>query len=430
MKRLLLLLIPTLFFLTVSGQNREILRLTPVQIEALFLEQNLQLVAEKMNIDIVDAEIVQAKLWDNPNLSVSGVNLWSTTKQREGESEVIPPLFGLFAKNTQFSIELSQLIQTANKKGKLVAREKISKDITIQEFETVLRGLKTELRKSVNETIYLQSYLKILQTEQEYFAHLIESYQKQILKGNVAKLDVLRLQSSLLELENESNEISMALNEQLKQLKTLLSVDPFTYIEIDDIVTSKIEPTSISLTHLLLQAEENRIEVRKEKLHTQYFEKSLAYEKAQRIPDITLSANYDRYGGVWKDFIGFGISFDLPFINRNQGAIKAARIGRDQSIYSERQRVNEIQHEVTEAYANYIQVYHFYQKVSNNELLIELDSMLDIYSKNLLNKNISMIEYIDFMEAYKSNKQTVLAAYKNVQIQFEELQYIIGTEIK
>ena len=129
MKRLLLLLIPTLFFLTVSGQNREILRLTPVQIEALFLEQNLQLVAEKMNIDIVDAEIVQAKLWDNPNLSVSGVNLWSTTKQREGESEVIPPLFGSFAKNTQFSIELSQLIQTANKKGKLVAREKISKDI-------------------------------------------------------------------------------------------------------------------------------------------------------------------------------------------------------------------------------------------------------------------------------------------------------------
>ena len=59
----------------------------------------------------------------------------------------------------------------------------------------------------------------------------------------------------------------------------------------------------------------------------------------------------------------------------------------------------------------------------------ELDNMLNTYAKNLLNRNINMLEYIDFMEAYKDNKNTVLTGRKKVQLQFEELQYIVGTEI-
>ena len=49
---------------------------------------------------------------------------------------------------------------------------------------------------------------------------------------------------------------------------------------------------------------------------------------------------------------------------------------------------------------------------------------------NFQSRNISMIEYIDFSEAFKSNKQTVLTARKNLKLQFEELQYAIGTELK
>lgn len=428
MKRYLLFIFLIILFSNISGQEK--LKLTPDQIEALFLKQNLQLIAEKMNISIADAEIVQAKLWDNPNLSIGGVNLWSTSNQRGGEPEVIPPLFGSFAKNTQFSVELSQLIQTANKRGKLIAREKLSKEITIQEFEITLLGLKFELRKSINEITYLQSYLNVLKNQQQYLSQLVEAYKKQVLQGNVAKTELFRLQSSLLEIENESNEISVELNSQLKNLKTLLSIDPLVNIEIEENKRNIINPVSISLTQLLQQSEENRADIQKSKLQTKYFEKSLSYEKSQRIPDITLSANYDRSGGVWKDFVGFGVSFDIPFFNRNQGAIKAARISLNQSQYMEKQQLNQAQNEVVEAYTNYLQAHDFYQRISNNELLAELDSMLEIYTKNLLNKNVSMLEYIDFMDAYKSNKQTVLTAQKKMQIQFEELQYTIGTEIK
>ena len=55
--------------------------------------------------------------------------------------------------------------------------------------------------------------------------------------------------------------------------------------------------------------------------------------------------------------------------------------------------------------------------------------MLDVYTKNLMEKNISMVEYMDFMETYKNAKQAVLAAKRDVQLGLEELSYTIGTEI-
>ncbi len=119
----------------------------------------------------------------------------------------------------------------------------------------------------------------------------------------------------------------------------------------------------------------------------------------------------------------------MPVFNRNQGGIKAARITQTQSQYLERQQINEAQHEVVEAYNNYLQAYNFHDKVCANDFITELDDMLEAYSKNLLNRNISMLEYIDFVESYQSTKQTVLEAQKNMQIQFEELQYRIGKDL-
>ena len=406
------------------SQEFRVLRYTHAQIEALFLEQNLLLIAEGMNISLADVEVAQARLWENPELTVESVNLWSTPKQRE-EAEL-----GVFPQNAQYSIELSQLVQTAGKRRKLVNRERAAKEIAVQEFEYVLRGLKIELRRLILETEYLQSYREVLQGQQESMEQLISAYKKQTEQGNIAKTELLRLQSGLLELESEMNEIQISLNEQQKSLKSLLNLPPFYIIEIAESDNDIIAPHHISLSSLLEKAAESRPDIKRGLLQIEFYEKSLIYEKSQRIPDITLSANYDRYGGVWKDFVGLGVSFSLPLLNRNQGNIKYAEIGLDQSRSLDLHQRNVAQHEVAEAFNNYTHAYGFYKKMAENELLTELDEMLDVYVKNLLNKNISMLEYIDFMEAYKSNKQTLLSSRRDTHALFEELQYAVGEEVK
>ena len=47
-------------------------------LEGQFLKNNALLIANKYNIDKADVEIIQEKLWQNPTLSISEVNLWKT----------------------------------------------------------------------------------------------------------------------------------------------------------------------------------------------------------------------------------------------------------------------------------------------------------------------------------------------------------------
>lgn len=424
-----MLFISVLIFAATAFANQSV-KLSPKQIELIFLEQNLQLIARQMDIGKADAALVQAKLWENPGLSISDVSFWSTRSQRDGEAEVIPPLFGSAGKNTQFSIELSQLIQTANKRKKRVDREKASKEISIQEFEELVRGLKAELRNSMIEIQYFQEYREILNLGKQSVSQLIDAYSRPAAKGNSSAHELLRLQSALFEIESEVNALQTELNARKKELKIWLNVDPATPVELEYGPDAITDVQELSLTELMNKAVESRPDVKASRSQIRYHEKALAYEKAQRVPDLNLSANYDRGGGVWKDFVGVGIGFDLPVFNRNQGAIKAARIEKEQSELLALQQQRIVQHEVAEAYENYALTYRFYEKTIQNPLFSRLDDMLETYSKNLLNKNISMLEYIDFIDSYKTTKQNLLTLRKDLNRQFEELQYAIGTDIK
>lgn len=431
MKGYLVLIIAFFTLSNTSGHAQEqvVLKLTPEQVEALFIQQNLALIAERLNIDLADAAITQAKLWNNPSLSIDQVNLWSSSRQREGEDEVIPPLFGTFGKNTQFSVELSQLIMTAGKRGKLVNMEKVSKEIALQEFEELLRGVKLELRQSVNELIYLQAYQKVLHDQENSLGLLVEAYKRQTEKGNMSKNELLRLKASLLEIKNEANEIQSDLLQRQKELKILLNVQPTVLLVIDDQGNALKDPASFSLLGLIDLSIESRPDIKASLLKMKYYDKSLAYEKAQRVPNLNINATYDRSGGVWKNFYGFGVGFDLPFLNRNQGAIKIARINMEQSQHLAKQQENIALNEVAEAFGNYKLSYQFYKEMVDDDFSADLEQLFEAHTKNLLNKNISMLEFLDFSNAYRSNKQTILTAYKKLHLNFEELQYSVSTEI-
>ncbi|MFT4072256.1 MAG: TolC family protein [Dysgonamonadaceae bacterium] len=430
MKAKLSLLVACCSILTVFAEEKTHIKLTPSQVESIFLKENLQLIAEKMNIGIAEAEIIQAKLWPNPTLSLGNINVWQSSGHSDDGAVVVPPLWGSFGRNRQFSVELSQLIQTANKRGKLIARERASREIAQQQFVCLLQGLKLELRKSIREIVYLQQNQAVLEKECSTLQLLVEAYKKLEANGHISKVELMRLRAQVLAVENDVNENQTMLFDRYKELNVLLSGDPSVRIVLIEESGPLQSPDSLSLSRLFQLASENRSDVKMGKLQIAFLEKSLAYEKAHRIPDITLSASYDRAGGVWRDFVGFGVSFDLPLFHRNQGAIKAASIAREQSIYLYQQQQNRVQHEIVQALENYSRMYRFYQKISQDASLLDLDSMLESYTRNLLQRHISMVEFIDFLETYKNNKQAVLNAKKNMYLQQEELWYAVGTELE
>lgn len=85
--------------------------------------------------------------------------------------------------------------------------------------------------------------------------------------------------------------------------------------------------SQLALNDIIEQAKIHRPDYRITQLEETYYNNLHAFEKAQRIPNLTLSSAYDRGGNAMLDFVGFGVSMDLPFFNRNQGNIRHAQIG-------------------------------------------------------------------------------------------------------
>lgn len=408
---------------------QDTLRINREQCESLFLKGNLLLIAERLNIDRAQAMYLQARLWPNPTFTLDQVNFWATPGQLEG-MDGVPPLFGKFGRNQEFASELEQLILTAGKRKKLMAIEQVSVDIAGEYFEELLRNLKIEFRKSITELQYLQQYREIYTDEVSSLQTLISAYSNQVDQGNIGQGEYIRLRALLMEINKEINNITKEINQVQRELKTLMHLDPATVLIIEQ---SEYLPDirmirSLNLNDLLEQARENRPDLKIAQLEENYRNRIWEYEKAQRVPDVTLKAAYDRGGNAMLNFVGFGFAMDLPFFNRNQGNIKHAWISIEQArILNEQQQLS-VQNSVTMAYQNLFASLSFLETIDPG-YEDNLDKLLQSYTRNFASRNISMLEYIDFLNAYLDNKKIIIESGRDVYNNLEELQYEIGKDL-
>jgi len=397
------------WFATAIAQE---LTLTPSQIETMFLKQNLELIAEQMNVSIADAAIAEAKVWDNPELSVNDINVWKAGHEK------------------QFSIELTQMISLSARRAKLANVEKVGKEIAIKQFEELLRGLKLELRTSIAEIAYRQNVLSVIENQKKFLEEVIGKYQTQYEKGNVAKNELVRLQTALFAIEGEINDTQTEFNTLQKMLKNLLSVEPSTVIVVVENSGNLPLPVALNPDTLIDMALTSRPDLQTALLQNEYHKKDIIYQKSLAVPDLSLGVNYDRYGGVWNNFWGVGVGLQIPIFNRNKGAIKIAQIQLKQNELLVEQGRKTLRNEIIESYRNYSNTYAFLERNFKNPALSELDQMLGVYSKNLLSRNISIVEYMDFMDSYRSTKEMLLNNQKELKLQFEQLQFSVGQDIK
>lgn len=423
MKRTLLLGILLTFSFALKAQ--ETLKLSRQEAETMFLQNNLLLISEKLNIESQQAEVIQAKLWPNPEFSISEINLW-----KNATVEPSPPFFGNVGRNQQIAFELNQLVQTAGKRKKLIALEQVDVSKAEQYFEDLLRNLKLELRNLLTDLQYVQQSIKVHQNLIDNISILTNAYQNQLDKGNISKAEYTRLKAQELEINKEILELTRQSNEIQKELKLLLRVNSAVTIEItDDGFVKDTKPyQTIFIDQTIESAKQNRPDYKLALLEEDYSNKLLAYEKAQRIPDLKFGVNYDRNGSTMLNFVGVGVAMDLPFFNRNQGKIKQAQISIQNAKIRKDQIILTIENEIALSYKSLQQAIDFLNKIEVG-FESDLDLLLENYTKNFTSRNVSMLEYFDFMDSYLNNKTIILEAQKEVNQKAEELNYSLGKDL-
>ena len=144
------------------------------------------------------------------------------------------------------------------------------------------------------------------------------------------------------------------------------------------------------------------------------------------VPDFSLSLNYDRLGAYGTNFLGAGIEFNLPFFNRNQGGIKQARIAIDQSKVQLQNQQNQIESDLATNFKAALRL----EKLSNGfdpHFKTDFTNLIQEVFKNYEKHNISMLEFLDFYDSYKTNTLQLNTLQLNRVISLEQLNYVTGT---
>ncbi|MEH6656831.1 TolC family protein [Leeuwenhoekiella marinoflava] len=425
----LLLLLPFASFCQENGK----LVLSLEEAETIFLRENLQLLAERLEIPKAEAEKLQAKVWPNPSLEIDEVNLWTTAYQKR-TGEQLPGLFGSdsFGRFRQISAQISQLFETAGKRRKRMELADVSAEMAQSYLEDFLSSLKTEFRKTVFSFHFHERYSDMLERQLTSLENIVNAYQHQYDAGNVNKAELIRLQASLFSIKDDLIEERKTINKLTKELVVLLNFPDNTPLSFRDVYSTDFKyqlPFNYTLDYLQEQAILNRPDLIYSKLEVKHSQKELALEKARAVPDVEFSVGYDRGGNILQDFIGVGASIDLPFFDRNKGNIKKAERAVEQQNFLNQNKLLEVKEEVRQHYKNVLEAAGFFETI-NVEYTQDLDTVMNAYTEYFKLQSINIITYMDFLESYIDTKKTILENQQEYLDDLEDLKYSTGIEIE
>lgn len=414
---ILLLLILHVFNLKTSAEVQQ-KPLTLQEAGRQFFVNNLELIAERYNIEMAEAEVIQAKLFENPVISL--------------EQNVYNRLNGKYfdmGKEGEAVVEIEQLIYIAGQRNKRVRVEKLNKEMAVHQFEEVLRTLKSELNSKFIELYYTEKSLSIYDKEIEYLQQLLEVMKEQNDKGNISLLEKSRIQALLLSLQQERNETSNQLISLQGDMKLLLGLNASETFEpvFDESVLKQIDITSIPFIELNNRLAE-RPDLKMARTNIQASRANVSLQKSLAFPEVSLKGSYDRAGNFCDNYFAIGLSISIPVFNRNQGNIKSARLSVLQNTSREELTRKQAEKELFTSYARLEKAVKLYNS-SNYELERDFETIIDGVNTNFRKRNISLLEFIDYYQAYKETCLQLYQTQKDVFLAMEEINTVTGSDV-
>jgi cobalt-zinc-cadmium efflux system outer membrane protein len=403
------------FAFAAAGQNSaDTLRLTVKQAEDRFIKNNLQLIIQRYNIDNASAQIITARLFQNPDFSFNnGIYANDVTE-------------GPAYKEQAFSI--SQLFYTAGKRNKNIQLAKIGVEQSRDQFFDLLRTLKFTLRSDFYSIYYQQQSAKVYDEEIDALTKTLAVYKQEYGKGNVAEKEVLRIQAQLYSLQAENEGLASCIDTLQSEFNILIKAPVNVVVTpvVDDSLVDKISIATVPYQRMLDSAYVNRYDLRYAKTTMAYNDMNLQMQKATAVPDVSFSVNYDKLGSYANNFLGAGIEFNLPFFNRNQGNIKQARIAIDQSKVQFQIQQEQVESDVATSYKTAMRVEKLYNGF-DPKFKVDFTHLVRQVLINYQERNIGLLEFLDYYDSYKTNVVQLNTILLNRITALEQLNYVTGT---
>ncbi|MBD1366826.1 TolC family protein [Mucilaginibacter sp. ZT4R22] len=391
------------------------LKITFKDAEKAFLDKNLNLLAQKYNVDAAQALVKQAKLWDNPILSTDQ-NITDANKK----------YFDHSSGNGQVFVQLSQLIKTAGKRGKQIQIAQDGVQIQQAQFNDLLRNLHYNLLLDFSQVANLMDQRKVYQTEIASATNMVNAIEKSYQAGNNSLKDVIRLKALNFGLQNDLVEIDRQINDLQSELKTLLTANETQFISPQ--ITFNNTDTTLNAATLAEQAKTLRGDYLANKYLYDQNVHNLALQKAMAVPDITIGSTYDQHSSYANNYVGLEISLPLPLFNRNQDNIKNAKLAAQSQEYTVQGNELQLKNDVYSA-VNQYKLSQQLLSTNETDFYNKYDQLYNSMQKSFQQKQVGLQEFIDFFDSYRETKLKILQQQLNLQKAIADLNFAVGTTV-
>ena len=276
-------------------------------LEAAF-SNNPELAAAQWDIGIAQGDLQQAGLMPNPQVS------WEAEDTRRNSRTT--------------TVLINQQIELGGKRGARVDVASRNQDAVGIELERKRNVLRADVIQAFSSSSTAQQRVLLARQSLELAERGLRVAQGRIKSGKTSPVEGTRAEVQLSEVRLELRRAERDEASALQQLALVMGAPLPVFLVVGD--SSRSMP-AVPDPLLLLDRIDRTAELRLAALQIDQREASLELERAQRIPDLTVSVG-SQYDALERERVNVvGLSMPIPLFNRNQGNVLAAARRTDQA---------------------------------------------------------------------------------------------------
>jgi len=276
-------------------------------LEAAF-SNNPELAAAQWDIGIAQGDLQQAGLMPNPQVS------WEAEATRRNSRTT--------------KVLINQQIEIGGKRGARVDVASRNQDAVGIELERKRNVLRADVIQAFSSASTAQQRVLLARQSLELAERGLRVAQGRIKSGKTSPVEGTRAEVQLSEVRLELRRAERDEASALQQLALVMGAPLPVFLVVGD--SSRSMP-AVPDPLLLLDRIDRTAELRLAALQIDQREASLELERAQRIPDLTVSVG-SQYDALERERVNVvGLSMPIPLFNRNQGNVLAAARRTDQA---------------------------------------------------------------------------------------------------
>jgi outer membrane protein TolC len=369
---------------------------------------NPMLKATRAKLGISDAQILQANLLLNPVLMSDN---------------------GVAEKTYRLGIE--QTIELGGKRHKRTKLAKINKEITETEILTTLLDTRSNIRNSYIQLYKAQQELITSQEILDTTKQLSEIAKKREQAGDIAKLDVLQAEITMVKAKSDIQTSKLNVNQGFNNLsanigadldRTLILEKPLLYEGFSG-AEAKAENFANNLVEI---AYKNRPEIKTLEKNIEAQEMCLRIAKANIVPNLTVAVGPDFVKESGTNLNVFAMAnMEVPLFNRQQGTIKeivAQKEVYEQELVAQKTRINQ---EVKNAWAGIVNNAESI-KIYENEIIPKAQEVLKKSNLSFKEGKSNILTSLNAQEAYINTKRGYIQVMADYENSLSDLERALG----